>query len=900
MTDFAALLQNALGSAYQLDRELPLGGLGRVYLATEAATGRQVSVQALPPDLAARMDLGRFRAAVDRVSRLRHPGILPLIAAGAREDLLYCVWPHPRGESLRYRLIRDGGLGAEETVQVLHDVADALAYGHDNGVYHGDIRPDNIYLEAGRAVIAEFGIRSALNAGLGSEGGMDARADVHALAVAGQQMAAGRPGAVSAAIARAVSIDPSEQFPSAAAFRDAVGTPPSARRRRRHARVAAAAIVAVLAATAVWRWAGSRTPLDPNLLAIAPFEILDSRHDVWREGLVTVLSANLDGAGPLHTVSPSVVVRDWRGRADASSAVALGRRTGARLALFGRVVRAGLDTVRLTATLVDVLSGAALAELQLTDAEARLDRLADSLTVRLLRELSRARPIGAVRSASLGTGSLPALKLFLEGDQHYRRSEWDAALADYQRAIDIDSAFAMALYRAGIVLGWQSTAADAISTAYLERAAAHNRGLPPRDSMLVVAESLTAALEGGADDPRFWTLYRRLYRTTSEAARRFPRDPEVWYEFGDVRYHWPAFSSLREMRDAFDRSIALDSAFAPAFIHPIELALQLGDRAGARRYVASYLALNPKDIYADGVRLTAQLLDPARARGPAVQSVLDTASIDLLIAALQSFRGWADSLATAVRLADLIDQRQRSRMGERGGADAYLTALGSALAYHGRLRDAWRRSGAHSTWLYATTAWMGGVPRDTAAAAFARSLRTDRFSPRALAVVGAPWFALARDAASLHELTRRADSTRRAARNPLERSFARYVADGARALGTLVRGDTAAAIRGLLALPDTAACEHCALFAIQLAQLLDARRQDSTAARVLAADSPGWIFPTDGLWELYRARLAARRGDTRAEVISYEFVRDAWLGADSVLQPYVREARTALRRRGKD
>jgi serine/threonine-protein kinase len=191
MKDFASQLQDAVGAAWRIERELPLGGLGRMFLATEVATGRQVSVQALPPDLAQRLDVGRFRAAADRVSRLKHAGILPLLAAGARDNIVFCVWPHPRGESLRYRLVRDGGLGGDDTVQVLHDVSDALAYGHDHGVHHGDLRPDNIYFNNGRAVVTEFGTRSALNAALGTDSAMDARADVHALAVAGQQMVAG-------------------------------------------------------------------------------------------------------------------------------------------------------------------------------------------------------------------------------------------------------------------------------------------------------------------------------------------------------------------------------------------------------------------------------------------------------------------------------------------------------------------------------------------------------------------------------------------------------------------------------------------------------------------------------------------------------------------------------------
>ncbi len=109
---------------------------------------------------------------------------------------------------------------------MLHDVADALAYGHSHGVYHGDLRLDNIYVENGRALVAELGIRSALNAALGSEGGMDERADVHALAVAGQQMVAGRVGPTSAVLARALSIDPGEQYRDANAFREALGPPP--------------------------------------------------------------------------------------------------------------------------------------------------------------------------------------------------------------------------------------------------------------------------------------------------------------------------------------------------------------------------------------------------------------------------------------------------------------------------------------------------------------------------------------------------------------------------------------------------------------------------------------------------------------------------------------------------
>jgi len=587
------------------------------------------------------------------------------------------------------------------------------------------------------------------------------------------------------------------------------------------------------------------------------------------------------------------------GRADAGSAAALGRRTGAALALFGRVLRAGGDTVRLSASLVDVALGTAVADFQLTDPDARLDRIADSLTVRVLRELGRSRAIGAVSRTNLGASSLPALRAFLEGEQHFRRSEWDSAVAGYQRAIDLDTTFALALYRAGIALGWLSTASDSLSTAYLERAAIHNRGLPTRDSMLIVAESLTTALDGGETEPEYWALYRRLYATVNEAARRFPHDPEVWYEYGDVRYHYPQFSSIAEMREAFDRSIALDSAFAPAYIHPVELALQLGDPEAARRYLDRYMALRPRDIYADAMRLTRRLLDPRQARSEQVQAILDTASNELLVAAIQSFRGWADTLGTAIRLATLLVDGNRSPGFDRAAARTYLPEIGVALAYQGRLDSAWARAGTAAPWLTASIAWMGGGRRDSVTKLLSHSLAHDALFPRALAVVGAPVFADRGDSVSLRELARRADSLARGARLPAERAFGHAVADGARALTDLVRGDTAAAIRGLAAMADTA-CTNCILHTVTLARLYDAKAMDADAARLLAKDSPGFVRPSDGFWELYRARLAVRRRDQAAALRSFAFVRDAWRRADAPLQPYAREAATYLATRTRE
>ncbi len=889
MNDLAARLQDVLGGSCRVERELPLGGLGRLFLATQSGVGTVV-VQVLPPDIAGRLDPDRFVRGVERASRLRHPNLLPVLAAGARDDLVWCVAPRPAGESVRFRLQRDGGLAADEVVQVLHDVADALAYGHAQGLGHGDLKPDSIYLVGGRAVLADYGLRSALAAALDGEAAADPRADVHALAVAGEQMLGGARGPLAAVLARALSIDPGEHYATAEALRDAVGTPPSARRLRARRRVVAAALLIGVLGLVVLRQVSSRQPLDPDMVAVAPFEVLDPAHDLWREGLVTVISANLDGAGPLRTVSPTLVIRSWEGTADAQSAAALGGRTGAGLVLFGRVVRVGGDSVRITASLVDATAQHAIADVQLVDAESRLDQMGDLLTVRVLEALARTRPIGAVRRASLGASSLTAVKAFLLGEQFYRRSEWDSALAHYQDAIALDSTFALALYRAGIVTGWRLTASDTLSTNYLKRAAAHNRALPPRESLLVTAESLSAALEEGSSSPGYWRNYRRLYATVDAATRRYPRDPEAWYERGEMRYHYNLYTTFAETRVAFDHAILLDSAFAPAYIHPIELALQMGDPDGARDYLDRYLALRTRDTYADAAQLTLALLDPQRAASPEVTAILDTASLGLLTATIQSFGGWPDTLRTAIRLLHLQLAHQLSA----AESAAVRQSLADEYLYHGQLGEAYAALGERVNGLYVALAWAGGVDNSRAAPWIGAALEPPSGRPFTFAVQAAPWWAARADTTSLRRLEREAERRAREAA-PEQRPYHRFAAGGARAFQALARGDTADALARLSALPDTA-CGTCTLDAYARAALLAAAGPDSVARRVLARDPPGFSYPLAPFWMLWRARVAARAGDRDGAVAAFRYVRDAWAAADPPLQPYVREAREALER----
>jgi len=954
MGDLLARLQAALGDTYRIEKELGGGGMSRLFLATEASLHRQVVIKLLPPEFTSEVSAARFKQEIELAAHLQHPNILPVLTAGARDDLLFYVMPFVPGESLRHRLTREGRLPVADAVRILHEIADALAQAHAEGVIHRDIKPENILLLGSHAVLTDFGVARALaesrsggrltdtGLALGTPGYMspeqaagerhiDARADLYALAVVGYEMLAGfppfagptaqaviaahltatpkpltdarpdTPPEVANAIARALAKDPNARLRTAAEFRDAIGAAhPGAARRPISKRVRVAAAVTgaiVLAAVAVLALRPRARPaLDPNLVAVAPFDVLDPKLELWHEGLVDVLSRNLDGAGPLRTVSPTVVVRRWSGRADPTAAGDLGHRTGARLAVFGQLVATTADSVRLTATLFDVAAGRSVGEIELREASARMDRLADSATVALLRELGRTRPIGAVRLASLGSTSLPALKAFLRGEQFFRRTSWDSAVAYYQRAVTLDSTFALPLNRISTALGWQRLGTDSLSRAYALRAGGFNHGLPPRESLLVVAESLEAVLYGYGADTAWMIHARRLHATLEQAVHRYPDDPEVWYTLGDARYHFWLPGSTRQQRlEAFDRSIALDSAFAPAYLHPIELALAVGDSVAGRRYLASYLALNPTDVDAEGLRLAARLFEPEQARLPEVGRLLDAASAEGLFNAELPFRFWPDSAEVAVRLRRLFAAGRHTSFGDFGDSVFRREYLARGLAYRGHLREAYRTTvrlppEGFAAFGFAGWALLGGVPDDSAASVFRRWLRAR--GPAGLAL---PWWAARGDTASLHEFRVRADSVARTTPHAWQRARSRYLSDAAQAYLALARRDSGEALRRLTALPDTVPLTS-PFEPLVRAQLLALRGRHQEAAALLDQDFPAYLHPGETLWRLERGRVNERLGRRDKAIPEYRFVADVWRHADPELQPYVDEAKAALKR----
>ena len=169
-------LQNVLGPSFTIERELSGGGMSRVFVAFDANLGRRVVVKVLPPELAASVSVDRFKREILLAATLQHPHIVGVLSAGEVDGMPFFTMPFVEGESLRARLEREGRLTVGRAVSILKDVARALAYAHERGVVHRDIKPDNVLLAGTSATVTDFGIAKALLTAVQTDPGADSQA----------------------------------------------------------------------------------------------------------------------------------------------------------------------------------------------------------------------------------------------------------------------------------------------------------------------------------------------------------------------------------------------------------------------------------------------------------------------------------------------------------------------------------------------------------------------------------------------------------------------------------------------------------------------------------------------------------------------------------------------------
>ena len=306
-TSLSKRLAAALAGRYEIEREIGRGGMATVHLARDLRHGRWVAIKVLREELAAAVGAERFLEEIRVTASLQHPHILPLFDSGSAAGLVWYVMPFVEGETLRSRLARERRLSVDDAVQLVREMADALEYAHRHGVVHRDVKPENVLLQSGHALVADFGIALALeNAGgarltrtgitLGTPSYMapeqaagdrpiDARTDVYALGAVLHEMLAGESpllhgqaialatrradvsSSLDAAVRRALAKEPDDRFPSAGAFAAALAKPLRVGRvgpspgRMVSARAAVYAVGVMLAVGLVGGWALARSPV---------------------------------------------------------------------------------------------------------------------------------------------------------------------------------------------------------------------------------------------------------------------------------------------------------------------------------------------------------------------------------------------------------------------------------------------------------------------------------------------------------------------------------------------------------------------------------------------------------------------------------------------------------------
>jgi len=206
-----------LSAHYELDQEIGRGGMGVVYRAKDRRLKRTVAIKVLPPELAFRSEIKtRFLREAETAAQLNHPNIVDIYAVDEAESLVFFVMAYITGDNLAKRVHDHGALSIDETRRILRDVADALAYAHERGVIHRDIKPDNILIDAqsGRPMVTDFGIARAITEGdsrltatgiaigtptymspeqAAGERTIDGRSDLYSLGILGYQMLTGEP-----------------------------------------------------------------------------------------------------------------------------------------------------------------------------------------------------------------------------------------------------------------------------------------------------------------------------------------------------------------------------------------------------------------------------------------------------------------------------------------------------------------------------------------------------------------------------------------------------------------------------------------------------------------------------------------------------------------------------------
>ena len=477
MAAWEAEFRLALDPRYKVVRRIGHGGGANVYLAKDSKHRRSVAIKVPHPIKSGTFEVERFRREITLVAKLTHPNILPLLDSGECADLPFFVMPFVDGQSLRERITEAGTLSIRESVRLAGEVADALGYAHAAGIIHRDVKPANILLVAGHAVVCDFGIGRLIQASeaeaqqtlqgvtlgtleyispeqLFAEPGLDGRTDQYSLGIVLYEMLTGtlpfsgdspqavmaqrlrrdpealqirRPEvlpAIAQAVARAMSRDAADRFPNMTDF------------------AAALEASAIGGDSAERRHSLRATPT----IAVLPFERLGDQagDDFIASGLTEEITSILGRLRALRVVARTSASR-FRGTTE--DVRAIGVRLGADALLEGSVQRDGAR-VLVAARLINSADGHQLwADRFVRDAHDVFDmqeKVARAIVETLQPQLLALSGLPPRNDAAVDSR---AHDLYLRGRYVWAKrteSQLEQSIGFFQRAIEIDTSYALA------------------------------------------------------------------------------------------------------------------------------------------------------------------------------------------------------------------------------------------------------------------------------------------------------------------------------------------------------------------------------------------------------------------------------------------------------------------------
>jgi len=643
MSDTLERLKAALAAEYTVERMVGQGGMATVYLAQDIKHKRPVAIKVFLPELASALGSERFLREIELSAGLQHPHIVPVYDSGEVDGLLYYVMPFVEGESLGQRIERGGPLPIDEAIQLIEEAAGALAFAHARGVVHRDIKPDNIMLSGGVAVVVDFGIAKAIDAasdegtkltGVGlaigtpaymspeqatAEPDIGERADEYSLACVLYECLTGKPpftgkntasiitqaitaprprpgierkdlpGAIDEVVVKGMAVDQADRYATVAEFATALsdaeqkgGAGPLSNTPGWVIGLTAAVVLLVLGGGGWMLGRSSAAGVvveGAESIAVMPFNVTGPGVEFLGEGMVDLLSTTLDGVEGISAVEPRTVINRWHDRGGEGGADLEGALDLAEQVDAGSVLLGSVVAVGGQVRLSAELYARDGSEL----ARAQVEGASDSV-LSLVDDLSLSLTKEIWRSSE----PVPALRVAgLTTESLDAMQEYLVGARFYRRAM-WDSA-AAAFERA-------TTLDSTFALAHFRLASSlgWNGGFGTPGAKEATANAVRYA-DRLQPNERSLVIAYGLYSDEDMAATdsmrayltRNPADPEGWYLLGESQYHTRVLNGLGgdQLRAPFDSVLALEPSLVAAVLHPLEMSLAEVDREAFDRYV---------------------------------------------------------------------------------------------------------------------------------------------------------------------------------------------------------------------------------------------------------------------------------------------------------------------------